>query len=177
MMYGWPYPGERDNAVVWWAHSLKNGKPIKVVDNVYNKPLPAWSCADMVWALIQQNQTGIYHAAGRDHVSLYQFALMTVEIFGLDANLIAPVPDSYFPALAPRPQDTSFNTTKMEIELGIKPVGIREGLLQMKVERSVTLSLLTPIAGRGKDVPNLVEIGKPARAAYNADSLEKKISK
>lgn len=134
LMYGWPYPGERDNPVVWWLHSLKNGKPIKVVDNVFSKPLPAWSCAEVIWALIQQDRTGIYHVAGRDRISLYQFALLTAEVFDLDASLITPVPDSYFPEIAPRPQDTSFDTTKMEAELGVRPVGVREGLLKMKAE-------------------------------------------
>jgi dTDP-4-dehydrorhamnose reductase len=139
LMYGWPYPGERDNPVVWWLNSLKNGNPIKVVDNVLSKPLPAWSCADVVWALIQQNRTGIYHVAGRDHISLYRFALLTAEVFGLDASLITPVPDSYFPEIAPRPQDTSFDTTKMETELGVKTVGVRDGLLKMKAERPAIL--------------------------------------
>lgn len=139
LMYGWPYPGERDNPVVWWVNSLKNRKPIKVVDNVWSKPLPAWSGADVVWALIRQNRTGIYHAAGRDHISLYRFALLTAEVFGLDDSLIKPVPDSYFPEIAPRPQDTSFDTTKMETELGVKTVGVRDGLLKMKAERPAIL--------------------------------------
>lgn len=136
LMYGRPYPGERINPVVWWTHLLEEGKPIKVVDNVFSKPLPAWSCAEIVWAVIQQNCTGTYHAAGSDHVSLYQFSLLTAEVFGLDTNLITPVPDSYFPEIAPRPQDTSFDTTKVENELLVKPVGVREGLLQMKAEKS-----------------------------------------
>jgi dTDP-4-dehydrorhamnose reductase len=137
LMYGWPYHGERDNPVVWWVRSLENGKPLKVVDNVFSKPLPAWSCAEAVWALIQQTRTGIYHAAGRDHISLYQFALLTAEIFGLDANLITPVPDSFFLEIAPRPQDTSFDTSKMENELGVKTIGVKDGLVRMNSERSV----------------------------------------
>lgn len=136
LMYGWPYPGERDNPVVWWVRSLTEGKHIKVVDNVFNKPIPAWSCAKVVWTIIRQNNTGIYHAAGRDHVSLYQFALQTADVFGLDSSLIEPVPDSYFPEIAPRPQDTSFDTTKMENELAVEAVGTREGLMLMKAQKT-----------------------------------------
>jgi len=139
LMYGWPYPGERDNPVVWWVRSLENGQPIKVVDNVFSKPLPAWSCAEVIWALMQQKRTGICHVAGRDHISLYQFALLTAAVFGLDAGLITPVPDAYFPEIAPRPQDTSFDTTKMETELGVETVGVRDGLLKMKAERPAIL--------------------------------------
>ncbi len=137
LMYGWPYPGERDNPVAWWVRSLESAKHIKVVDNVFNKPLPAWSCAEVIWEVIRQQRTGIYHAAGKDHLSLYQFALQVAEIFDLDARLITPVPDSYFPEIAPRPRDTSFDTSKMEMELGIKSVGVKDGLLRMKFERTV----------------------------------------
>ena len=135
LMYGWPYQGERDNPVVWWVRSLENGKPIKVVDNVFSKPLSAWSCAEVVWEVIRQQRTGIYHAAGRDHLSLYQFASQVAEVFDLDARLITPVPDSYFPEIAPRPQDTSFDSSKMESDLGVKPIGAKDGLVRMKTER------------------------------------------
>jgi dTDP-4-dehydrorhamnose reductase len=137
LMYGWPYQGERDNPVVWWVRSLENGKPIKIVDNVFNKPLPAWSCAEVIWEVIRQQRTGIYHAAGKDHLSLYQFALRVAEIFDLDAKLIMPVPDSHFPEIAPRPKDTSFDTTKMENNLGVKTISVRDGLIRMKSERPV----------------------------------------
>ncbi len=135
LMYGWPYQDERENPVAWWVRSLKDGKSIKIVDNVFSKPLPAWLCAEVIWEVIRQLRTGIYHAAGRDHLSLYQFALLTAEVFDLDANLITPVPDSYFPEIAPRPQDTSFDTTKMEHELGVNPIGVKDGLARMKSER------------------------------------------
>ena len=137
LMYGWPYQGERDNPVVWWLRSLENGKHIKVVDNVFSKPLPAWSCAEVIWEVIRQQQTGIYHAAGSDHLSLYDFALQVAEVFDLDAKLITPVPDSYFPEIAPRPQDTSFDTTKMENELGVKTIGVKDGLIRMQSGFSV----------------------------------------
>lgn len=135
LMYGWPFAGERDNPVVWWVRSLEKGQPIKVVDNVFSKPLPAWACAEVIWKLIKQNQFGLYHVAGRDHLSLYEFALTTAEVFKLDKSLITPVPDSFFPEIAPRPRDTSFDTTKMEQELGVKSIGVKEGLIRMKVER------------------------------------------
>jgi len=132
LMYGWPYPNERGNLVTTWVQALRAQKPINAVDNVYSKPLFAKSCAEVIWAAIHQNNQGIYHVAGRDHVSLYEFALTVAKIFVLDQSLIHPVPDSFFPELAPRPRDTSFNTTKVERELGILPLGLEDGLRQMK---------------------------------------------
>jgi dTDP-4-dehydrorhamnose reductase len=139
LMYGWPYHGERDNPVTSWVRSLEDNKPIKVVDNVFSKPLPVWSCAECIWAVIRQNRDGIYHVAGRDHITLYEFALQVADVFGLDKGLISPVPDAYFPEIAPRPRDTSFNTTKMETELGVKTIGVKDGLARMKAERIAIL--------------------------------------
>ena len=135
LMYGWPCSGGRDNLVVRFLHSLKKGRPVKAVDNVFSKPLSVWSCAEVIWEVIHQQKTGTYHIAGKDHLSLYQFALQIAKVFELDADLITPVPDSYFSGIAPRPKDTSFDTSKMENELGVRPTGVKEGLLRMKAER------------------------------------------
>jgi dTDP-4-dehydrorhamnose reductase len=134
-MYGWPYPGGRDNPVVWWIRSLEAGRVIRVVDNVFSKPLTAAFCARVIWTLAERGRQGVYHAAGGDHVSLYQFAVRTAEIFGLNPGLIEPVPDTFFPEIAPRPRDTSFDTTKIETDLGLQPISLGEGLAQMKAER------------------------------------------
>lgn len=132
LMYGWPGRGGRDNLVTRWVRSLEDGKPVNVVDNVFSKPLPAWSCAEVIWEVIRRGRTGIYHVAGKDHLSLYQVAIQVAEVFELDERLITPVPNSYFPDIAPRPRDTSFETEKMEKDLGVKPVGVKEGLIRMR---------------------------------------------
>lgn len=137
LMYGWPCTGGRDNPVTWLIRSLKSSKTIKIVDNVFSKPLPVWSCAEVIWEVIRQQRTGIYHVAGKDHLSLYQFALQVGEVFELDTKLIAPVSDSYFTEIAPRPKDTSFDTSKIENELGVKTIGVKDGLLRMKAERLI----------------------------------------
>ncbi len=133
LMFGWHYPGERENPVTWWVGSLRKGIPLKVVDNVYTKPLYVNFCAEVIWEIVKKNCDGIFHVAGFDHVTLYQFAVITAEVFGLDSSLIEPVPDSYFPEIAPRPKDTSFDTFKIENELGLKPPQLRESLQHMKL--------------------------------------------
>ena len=135
LMYGWHLPIERGNWVTSWIRSLSRGERVKVVDDVRSKPLYAPSCAEVIWAIIAQNKTGVYHAAGADHITLYEFALQTAEVFNLDKSLIDPVPSSYFSEIAPRPKDTSFDTTKMENDLGIKAWSVRDGLLHMRVNK------------------------------------------
>ena len=132
LMYGWPYPEERGNLVTTWVRQLREEKRINVVDNVFSKPLCSIACAEAVNAVVEKNASGIFHIAGKDHVSLYDFALLTAEVFGLDSSLINPVPDTFFNELVPRPRDTSFDTSKMERELGIIPLSLRDGLRRMR---------------------------------------------
>ena len=132
LLYGWPYPDERGNLVTTWVKALREHQRQSVVDNVYSKPLPALACAAAVWEIVNRNCSGTYHVAGADHVSLHQFALAVAAAFELDPALIQAVPDSFFPQLAPRPRDTSFDTSKMERDLGLQPVSLTSGLGQMK---------------------------------------------
>ncbi len=135
LMYGWHLPNERGNWATSWVRSLGNGERVKVVDDVRSKPLYARNCAEAIWAVITQNKSGVYHIAGADHITLYEFALQTARVFGLDVSLIDPVPSSFFSEIAPRPKDTSFDTTKMERELGVQPWSVRDGLRHMKMNQ------------------------------------------
>jgi dTDP-4-dehydrorhamnose reductase len=135
LLYGWPLPGGRDNVVTRWLASLERGVPVEVAADVTSMPVPAATCAEAVWAAARLKRFGIYHVAGADRLSLVAFAQETAQVFGCDERLIRPVDRSWFSELAPRPRDTSFITTKMERELGIRPPGIREGLLAMQRSR------------------------------------------
>jgi len=135
LFYGWPYPGRRDNLVTWCIKSLEAGKSIKVVNDVLSKPLFVGSCAEVVWAIVMKMKSGIYHVAGKDHITLYELAVRTADVFDLDPELISPVSSDHFKNIAPRPEDTSFDTSKMEQDLGITPIGAEEGLQMMKATR------------------------------------------
>lgn len=135
LMYGWPNIGGRGNLATWVVENLEQRKAIKVVNDVYSKPLLAQNCAAACWAVVEKDRTGTYHVAGRDRVSLYDFAQEVAKVFGLDERLITAVPSSYFPEIAPRPRDTSYNTRKMKEDLGIRPMGLREGLTYLKDHR------------------------------------------
>ena len=135
LMYGWPNPGERGNLVTFWLDKFEKGESIQAVDDVWSKPLQVESCAEVCWAVVTQGRVGTYHVAGADHVTLYQFARKVAEVFGSDPGLVTPVPGSFFTQLAPRPADTSFVTDKMGRELGVRPIGLAEGLATMEARR------------------------------------------
>ena len=131
-MYGWNNPSERQNHVTWLLSKLTKGETAYVVDDIYNNHLFVDNCADAIWAIVKLDKEGIYHIAGKNCISAYESALKTADVFELDKTLIKPVKIDFFKFPAPRPKNTCYVTKKMEKELGVKPLGIREGLLYMK---------------------------------------------
>lgn len=137
LIYGWPFAGGRDNAVTRWVASLEQGRTIRVANDIVSMPLWAADCAQAVWSALEKELSGIVHVAGQDRVRLDQFARETARAFGLDPELVVPVPSGDLGLPAPRPADTSFIIRKMQDALGIRPLGIREGLLRMSQTRAL----------------------------------------
>ena len=132
LMYGWSRPWSRKNFAVWMIELLESGKVLNLVNDVRENPLSAEECARSIWKIIALNLSGEFNLAGRDVVSRYELGLKVAEVFGLDKNLIQGVGSAYFKDIAPRPANTSFDTTKIEKELKVKPVGLEDGLRRMK---------------------------------------------
>jgi dTDP-4-dehydrorhamnose reductase len=135
MMYGWPLPGGRSNAVTRWLAELEAGRSIDVASDIFSMPLFVSNGAAAIWEGLKGERRGLYHLAGADRVALVDFAREAARVFGCPDSLVVPVPSSSFAGLAPRPLDTSFVTTRMTQELGVRPIGIREGLLAMQRTR------------------------------------------
>lgn len=128
LMYGWPFPGGRENVVTRWLAHWEAGQGTEVAQDIYSMPLFADNCAEAIWAAVREERRGTYHVAGANRVSLAAFAKETACVFGHDERLVIPVASAQLSGFAPRPSDTSFVTTKMERELGVRPIGIAEGL-------------------------------------------------
>lgn len=135
LTYGWPHPQARGNLVTIWLEALSKRQPVKVVDDRFSQPLFAQDFASAIWQIVQKGRKGIYHLAGLNRLSLFEFAIHAAEVFGLDTELIEPVPSSYFQELAPRPVETSFSIDKAKKELSFRPLGTKQGLERMKLSR------------------------------------------
>lgn len=131
LMYGWPHAMGRPNPVTWVIDSLERGETIHVVDDVFENPLYNVSAGRAIWAVLDRDIRGVIHLAGRDVVSRYELALAVARIFELDESRIRRVSSAYFPAIAPRPRNTTLVTARMESELHVPPSTLEEGLRHM----------------------------------------------
>jgi dTDP-4-dehydrorhamnose reductase len=136
LMYGWNHVVTRPNPATWIYEKLMRGETVSMVDDVWENPLYNISCGHALWAIIHKRSEGTFHLAGKDSVNRFQFAQEVARTFGLDASLIKRVSSNAFPEIAPRPKNTTFATTRMERELGVKPLTLREGLAAMKAAMS-----------------------------------------
>ena len=84
--------------------------------------------------IFELDKEGIFHVCGNDRVSRYDFARETALVFDFDPQLIRPVTLSELGQTARRPPVTGFITLKAETVLGIKPMGIHQGLTLFKRE-------------------------------------------
>jgi dTDP-4-dehydrorhamnose reductase len=132
LMYGWNHSVTRPNPATWIYEKLLRGETVSMVDDVWENPLYNEQCGRALWAAIRKRPEGVFHLAGKDSVNRWQFALEVARAFALDASLIKRVTSKAFPGIAPRPRNTTFVTTRMEKELGVKPMTLREGLDAMK---------------------------------------------
>jgi dTDP-4-dehydrorhamnose reductase len=132
LMYGWPSPNKRLNPVIKWITELRLGKKINVVNDIYTQPLAAWDCAHAIWKGIEIGATDSINVSGGTLISLYDFAVLTSEVFELNPNLIHPVTSSFFHNLAPRPFKTAFDLKRLITEFKINPDIPRKGLERLR---------------------------------------------
>lgn len=130
----------KSNFALWLYYNLKEGKQIRVVDDQVGNPTLVDDIALAILKIVELERNGLFHIAGVDVVSRYDFALSFAQIFGFNKKMIQPVKSSQFKQPAPRPLKSGFITLKAEIELGLKMSGVERGLTILKNQLPLFLS-------------------------------------
>ncbi|RCK73085.1 MAG: dTDP-4-dehydrorhamnose reductase [Ignavibacteriae bacterium] len=118
----------KDNFAIWVYKNLKENKIINVVDDQFGNPTLVDDLAYAVMRVVEYNRDGLYHIAGSEIVSRYNFALQIANQFGFDKKLIIPIKTAVLKQPAPRPLKSGFVTLKAVSELGIKMSNVEDGV-------------------------------------------------
>jgi dTDP-4-dehydrorhamnose reductase len=140
VVYGWD--DTRLNFATWVLTSLREGKPINVVTDWIGSPTFADSLAVGILRLLAVPDGGVYHLAGPDAMSRYDFAVRLAQAFGLDAANVKPARSSDLKMKAPRPPDSSLASAKAKRHR-ISVDSADEGIAAMKRQRTLE-SFVTP---------------------------------
>lgn len=135
VLYGFA-PAVKANFVLWLLHCLEQGTRVRIVDDQVGNPTFVDDLAYGLLRAIELGRTGVYHLAGREVVSRYEFAVRVARAFGHDPGLIAPIKTASLRQPAPRPLNSGLLTLKAEVELGYRPLSIEESLAVLRNQLS-----------------------------------------
>lgn len=140
VVYGWD--DTRLNFATWVLSSLREGKPVNVVTDWIGSPTFADGLAIGILRLLAVPDGGVYHLAGADAMSRYEFAVRLAKAFGLDPANVKPTKSADLKMKAPRPPDSSLSSAKSKRHRIAVP-GADEGIATMKEQRTLD-SFVTP---------------------------------
>ena len=127
IVYGWPRPGGR-NFVPWLVGSLQSGQPYLGSTAVMRTPVYVEHLVDGIVKLIENACPGTHHVAGKDWVSMYDFAAAVAEGFHLDPGLVISMDGA--PAQAP--DMLGLDCARTLSLLNLPRPGLAEGIAAMR---------------------------------------------
>ncbi|MEO1074736.1 MAG: sugar nucleotide-binding protein, partial [Bacteroidota bacterium] len=68
-----------------------------------------------------RGKSGLYHLAGRETMTVFEFARRLAKHFGFDPDLVQPITAAELHPTHPRPPATPLLILRAETELGYKP--------------------------------------------------------
>ncbi len=122
----------RPNFALWVINKLKAGESIQVVTDQIGNPTFIDELAAGLERLVRNEEYGVFHIAGQEVCSRYDFACRIADVFELDKSLIRPVITADLKQKAPRPMNSAFTLDKLFNTLDWLPARINESLLALK---------------------------------------------
>lgn len=118
----------RSSLSEWVLAALRENRPITAFSDVYFTPISTPLLADALLSLVSAGGAGVFHVAGGERLSKYDFATTVADVYGYpQANIAAASIDSAG-LRAPRPKDMSLSTDKAAAFLGYVMPDVRTSL-------------------------------------------------
>ena len=131
VLFGW-HPWKK-NFATWAIEALRCEKGIEVVDDHFNSPTLADNLSEALLEMVEKDFNGIYHTAGSERISRYEFVVKIAKIFDLDIGLVKPIKMKELKAwVAKRPRDSSLCIDEARRELKTKFFDVKESLEFMR---------------------------------------------
>ncbi|HLX13337.1 MAG TPA: dTDP-4-dehydrorhamnose reductase [Bacteroidota bacterium] len=143
VLYGFGY-GVKLNFALWLLKSFTDHEPMKIVDDQFGNPTLADDLAYAILRIVELERKGVYHIAGPDLVSRYDFAVAFAKQFAFDKRLITPIKTSSLRQAAARPLRSGFITLKAQTDLGVRMTGIEKGIAAFRNAVTMQMKQLAP---------------------------------
>jgi dTDP-4-dehydrorhamnose reductase len=127
-LYGYSPTGKKNFGVIAFE-KLSRGEPVEAFVDQWLSPTYVKFLAEKLIKVVDARITGVIHIAG-ERLSRYEFATILAEILGASKDLVKPKRLAEAKLVAPRPRDSSLDTSKAK-ELGLTLPSTRECLKDM----------------------------------------------
>jgi dTDP-4-dehydrorhamnose reductase len=131
--YGWSSSNSsRVSLAEWVVNGLREGRTLPMFTDVFFSPIFVDNLVKIIIEMYGKGLSGIYHVAGSERCSKYDFGQEIAQAFGLNKNYIQPTSITEAGLRAPRPRDLSLNTTKVSGLVETRLLGVKEGIAWFK---------------------------------------------
>lgn len=113
--------GMKTSFVDFVRNSLAAGKTIRIVTDQYGNPTLAEDLALAIWKLAGAGRAGLYHVAGSEWNSRFEWARAIAYHYGLDASLIQPCLTADLKQAARRPLKSGLRIDRLIRDTGFSP--------------------------------------------------------
>jgi dTDP-4-dehydrorhamnose reductase len=125
--------GTRRSYLDHWHDNLAQGRPVQAFTDQWRTPTAGDQLPEIVAGLISNpDLTGIYHWGGAERATRYDAALSYCRAFGFDERLVVPTLATERRFDAPRPRDSSLDSSRLTSCLSIAPLGLAEGFAALR---------------------------------------------
>lgn len=131
LAYGAAENVRRGNFGPWLVQRLRAEERTPVATDQIRTPTYVPDLADGIARAAVGRKCGVYHVAGREVLSVYEFATQIATQFGLDPGLLVPVRSDELHPDAPRPLRAGLLILRAESELGYRPRPLAEALADL----------------------------------------------
>jgi len=133
LSYGKQKDGARKSFPSMIIENLKKGLQLQLAFDQLRTPTYLPDLVDGLLQLSTEKIQGIFHLAGPDLISVFEFGQMIAERAGLNKELIIPVETQSLNHSAIRPLKTGLISNKARSVFGYKPLSIDEALERMNL--------------------------------------------
>ncbi|MBI4347870.1 MAG: SDR family oxidoreductase [Elusimicrobia bacterium] len=131
-VFGWEL--SRKNAVLQLVDRARSGRPVHAATDVRANPTYAANLPDVIAELWEGGRRGVYHAAGAEELTRFDFLSEAARAFALDPALVQKTTVASMHSPAKRPLHSSLRTDKVRSQVKAPLWGAARALAHMRAE-------------------------------------------
>jgi len=173
VVYGWDRRSK--NFAMQVYQKLQSGVPLQVPEDQVGNPTLVDYLAEASVRLVQQHTCGIVNVVGKDLIPRSEFSRALARVFGLDPQMIVPVPTASLKQRAQRPLQGGLKTEKLGRLLGTEAMSLDEALKRLRRQWRGDAQITYAKAERSGESARIAkEIFDRVKEYYNLVHKEKK---